>query len=98
MRGNITRRGRRSWRLKFELPTDNTGKRKTRYQTVRGTRQDAQKELTRLLSQADAGTLVEPSKVTVEQYMRGWLDAPRVIGKIGKERRELSPKTVERYR
>lgn len=30
--------------------------------------------------------------------MRGWLDAPRVIGKVGKERRELSPKTVERYR
>ena len=31
-------------------------------------------------------------------YMRAWLDAPIVIGKIGKERRELSAKTVERYR
>ena len=96
-RGNIMRRGKSSWQLKFDVPGDN-GKRRTRYITVRGRRQDAQKELTRLLSQSDAGTLPEPSKLTVEEYMRIWLDAPTVIGKIGKERRELSAKTVERYR
>jgi integrase len=66
--------------------------------TIKGTRQDAQKELTRLLAQRDTGTLLEPSKFTVEEYLRAWLDAPVVIGKVGKERREVSPKTVERYR
>jgi len=96
-RGNITRRGKNSWQLKFDVPSDN-GKRRTRYVTVRGRRQDAQRELTRLLAQADPGTLPEPSKLTVEEYMRAWLDAPTVIGKVGKERRELSAKTVERYR
>jgi integrase len=54
---------------------------------VRGKRQDAQRELTRLLAESDAGTLVEPSKTTVEQCITAWLD-----GAHG-----LAPKTAERY-
>jgi integrase len=88
MRGNITRRGKNSWRLKFDLGTDGAGKRQTRYVTVRGKRQDAQREMTRLLGAADDGVLVEPSKVTIAVYIRAWLD-----GAHG-----LSPKTAERYR
>ena len=55
---------------------------------MRGKRQDAQKELTRLLSQNDAGTLPEPSRLTVKECIMAWLD-----GAHG-----LSPKTAERYR
>jgi hypothetical protein len=40
MRGNITRRGRRSWRLKFDVDTI-SGARRIRYVTVKGTRRDA---------------------------------------------------------
>ena len=54
MRGNITRRGKGSWQLKFDVPAVD-GKRQQRYATVRGTRQDAQKELTRLLAASDTG-------------------------------------------
>ena len=64
-RGNITRRGKNSWRLKFDVGADASGKRKTRYVTIKGKRQDAQRELTKLLAAADAGTLPEPSKTTV---------------------------------
>jgi integrase len=88
MRGNITRRGKNSWRLKFEVGADATGSRKTRYVTVKGKRQHAERELTSLLAAADAGTLPEPSKVTIAEYLRNWLD-----GTHG-----LSLKTVERYR
>ncbi len=74
MRGNITRRGKSSWRLKFDDGSDPvSGKRRTRYVTVRGKRQDAERELVRLLSEAHNGTLIEPSKVTVAEYMRAWL-------------------------
>src|SRR5262245_48443427 len=91
-RGNITRRGQSSWQLKFD---DARGvKRRTRYVTVRGTRRDAQKELTRLLGQADAGTLVNSGKITVQKHIEGWLDSGRQID----GRRALAPKTVERYR
>jgi integrase len=56
--------------------------------TVKGKRQDAQKELTRLLAQADTGILPEPSRMTVKECIAGWLD-----GAHG-----LAPKTAERYR
>jgi hypothetical protein len=34
-RGNITRRGKRSWRLKFDVGCDARGKRQVRFVTVR---------------------------------------------------------------
>jgi integrase len=89
MRGNITRRGKSSWRLKFDVGTDSvSGKRQTRYATVRGKRQDAERELARLLNEAHNGTLIEPSKVTVAECIRTWLH----------DGQGLSPKTAERYR
>ena len=46
MRGNITRRGKASWRLKFDLGTDPaTGKRQTQFVTMRGTKKEAEAEL-----------------------------------------------------
>jgi integrase len=86
MRGNITRRGKSSWRLKFDDPI--SGERRTRYVTVKGTRRDAERELTRLLAEADRGSLIEASKLTLADYVRQWLENAY----------ELSPKTTERYR
>ena len=45
MRGNITRRGKSSWRLKFDDPIG--CERRTRYVTVKGTKRDAERELAR---------------------------------------------------
>ena len=90
MSGNITRRGKNSWRLKFEAGERDpvTGKRRTRFVTVRGSKKDAQRELIRLLAEVENGTAVDPSRVTVSEYLRGWLDSDC----------DLSPKTLERYR
>ena len=88
MRGSITRRGKASWRIKFDMPGDDTAGRVTRYITVRGKRQDAERELTRLVSAAHDGTLVEPSRVTLDEYLRMWID----------ETQGLAGKTRERYR
>jgi integrase len=56
MRGNITRRGKASWRIKFDLDNDPvTGERRTRVVTVRGKRQDAERELTRLHKRGGQG-------------------------------------------
>ena len=86
MRGSIAKRGKNSWQLRFDAaPID--GKRKRRHVTVRGTYKDAQKELTRLLRSTDDGTLLEPTLVTVGQYVMQWLDSAH----------EQSPKTLERY-
>jgi hypothetical protein len=52
MTGNITRRGSHSWRIKYEAGERDpkTGKRQTKFATVRGTKKAAQMELTRLLA------------------------------------------------
>jgi integrase len=86
MRGNITRRGKSSWRLKFDVPGA-AGKRLTRYVTVAGKRADAEAELARLLNDAHKGTLVEPSKITVADYLRSLLQG----------KHDLTPRTIEAY-
>ena len=88
MRGHIAKRGKHSWRIKFDLDRDPTGERRVRYVTVKGTRKKAEEELTRLLNDADRGVLVDPNKVTVAQHLRAWL---------GAKRDSLSPATEESY-
>jgi integrase len=86
MRGNITKRGKKSWQLKFDVAGQDS-KRQTRYATVHGTYQDAQKELTRLLAASDVGALPDPNNMTITEYVTAWLSAST----------SRSPKTVERY-
>ena len=90
MWGVLTRRGTHSWRLKFEGGERDpiTDKRRTRYVTVKGTKKAAKIELIRLLAEVENGTIVNPSKVTLAECLRGWLDGSN----------DLSPKTLERYR
>jgi len=88
MRGNVTRRGKSSWRIKLDVGTDATGKRQTHYVTVRGKRQDAERELVKLVSAAHDGSFVEPTRLTVGETLRSWLDGPHGLG----------GKTAERYR
>jgi len=87
VKGTITRRGKSSWRLKFDVGLDAGGKRKIRYLTVRGKRQDAERELAKQLNAFNDGTDVEPAKITVAEYLRQWLATA-----------DLAPKTLERYR
>ena len=86
MRGNITRRGKTSWRLKFDVGIDETGERLIRYVTVRGKRADAEAELVRSLNDANRGTLIDPNKVTLADYLRSWLDCKTDITNVTRER------------
>ena len=91
MKGNITRRGKSSWRLKFDAGRDpQTGERETTYVTVRGTKRQAQEELTRLLAARDAGTFIDPSQQTVGDFLTRWIDTA--------EKLAIAGKTAERYR
>ncbi len=90
MRGNVTRQGKSSWRLKFDLGADPaTGKRQTRFATVHGTKRQAEAELTARLAQIEEGTFVERSASTLAQYAKHWIQtiAPA----------KTAPKTRERY-
>ena len=87
--GHVRERSPGSFELRYFLGTDPaTGKRKYATATVKGSRKDAEKELRRLLRALDTGEHVEPSRLTVRDWLATWLGAVQ---------QEVSPKTHERY-
>ena len=97
--GNITKRGKTSWRLKFEGGSRDpkTGRRKTCYETFRGTKREAQVRLGELVAAVGGNAYIAPSKITVAEHVRErvkqWAAAYDPSAKTG-----ISPKTAERYR
>ena len=87
--GHIRQRTPGSWELRYSLGTDPaTGKRRMATTTVKGNRRAAEKELRRLLRTLDDGSHVDPTRMTVREWLTAWLGAIR---------EEVSPKTHERY-
>jgi integrase len=87
--GHIQRRGENSWRLKYDLGQDPvTGKRITKFKTVRGSKRDAQRELRDILSALDKGQYVDAGKMTLGAWLAEWLEEARY---------SVAPKTWERY-
>src|SRR6516225_6849959 len=92
MRGHIRRRGEGTWELKFDAGRDDkTGKRLTRFHSYRGTKRGAQVKLAELISSISAGSYVEPTKVTVAEFVRSRVDQWEAAGNI-------SARTAQRYR
>jgi integrase len=73
MKGSLIRRGARSWRLKYDLPSDPAGRRVTKFVTLRGTRRQAQEEANKILAGIATGTHVDASQETVAQFVERWL-------------------------
>lgn len=74
MRGHIRPQGERSWAVVVDLGRDPlTGKRRRKWHTVRGTKRDADRALTKILAEVDANTYAEPSKLTLGEYLQRWL-------------------------
>jgi integrase-like protein len=93
-RGTITKRGRNSWQIKYDLPRDH-GVRRQRYKAVKGSYKDAQRELTCLLGTVDAGLHVDPSQTPLAEYLRAWFEgAPKVSLKTAERYRELAERQV----
>ncbi len=92
MKGNLTRRGRNSWRLKFESDRDPaTGERITKYITLRGTKAQAQAEAAKIIASAVTGAFVDPSRETVAAFVRARVDQWEAAGNI-------TARTAQRYR
>lgn len=73
MNGHIRKRGKNSWQLIFDLPRDADGKRKQARRTVHGTKREADSKLRELVSGAEKGDYVTPSKESARSYLAKWL-------------------------
>lgn len=79
MRGSIKKRYEGSWSLILELgyqPDPKTGamKRKQKWITFRGNQRQAEKKLAELVNAHNNGELVEPSKLTVREWLNEWCE------------------------
>jgi integrase len=89
-KGHIRARGPGAWELKYDVGIDPlSGRRITKYRTVRGAKRDAQRELRAILTALDGSTYADPSKITVGQWLTQWLDEAQ---------HAVARKTLERYR
>ena len=73
--GQIFQQAEDSWTVRIYLGRDpGTGKRRYLNRTVRGRKKDAQRVLNELLHAKDLGRLVEPSRMTLSEYLDEWLE------------------------
>ena len=90
MRGHIVKRYASSWSIVLDLGRDpTTGKRRQQWVSVKGTKRDAERKMSELLHQVDAGGFVKPAKLTVGEFLRQWLRDYVAIN--------VRPKTAEGY-
>src|SRR5262245_45964232 len=89
MRGHIRERSPGHWAIIIDEPSE-SGKRKQRWHSFKGTKRGAEEKLAELITAMRKGDYVEPSKLTVVEYVRNRIAQWAAAGGI-------SPKTTERY-
>ena len=88
MKGHLKERSPGHWAIILEVRDPETGQRKRKWHSFKGGKREAQSECARLISEIKGGTYVEPSKLTVTQFLERWLDHAKA---------QVSPRTHERY-
>lgn len=85
--GSIDQRGEDVYRLRYRV----NGRRYTK--TFQGTLTEARKELRKLLREGDTGDHIEPSKITLGNWIDTWIAA----GAPGRRKKRVGQRTLERY-
>jgi integrase len=88
MRGHLRERSPGCWAIILDQRDPATGKRKRKWHSFKGTKKKAQEECARLITEMKAGEYVEPSKLTLKEFLERWLKHIKP---------NVSPRTHERY-
>jgi integrase len=91
MRGHIKERppGSGHWAIVRDIRDIETGKRRRKWHSFRGTKREAQAECARLITEMKAGAYVEHNKKTLNEFLDAWERDWAATN--------VSPKTGERY-
>ena len=109
MRGHLRERSPGRWAIVIDVRDPQTGKRKRRWHSFAGNKRQAQIECARLISEMDSGAVVDPSRITVaeflDQFERDWIaihtgarTAERYRGALAHVRRELGNAQLQKVR
>lgn len=89
MKGHIRQRGKGSRALALDLGRSEEGKRRQKWISGFKTKRDAERELARVIHEMNTGAYLEPSKMTVGDYLKRWIE--------DYARPNVAPKTFQRY-
>ena len=99
--GQLIRRGDRTWLVRVPIGRDSkTTARRYHNETVHGTKRDAERVLNNALRKRDLGTLVEPARVPVGEYLDRWLEdvaRPRIRERTHRDYRFLIDRYIRPY-
>jgi integrase len=96
MAGQIIKRSDKTWLVRIFMGRDGNGKRQYLNKTIKGTKKDADTYLSTTVTAISTGTFVEPSTLTVNDYLSKWLQTaarPRVSERTFESYSEL----ISRY-
>jgi hypothetical protein len=81
---NVTYLERKSgvWRIRIEMGLDHNGQRQFRYETVRGTEEDARRRRFAILNAHEEGTFAAPDIVTFGAFFEHWVETRLALSKI----------------
>jgi integrase len=88
VKGHIRERSPGRWAIILDIRDPETGARRRKWHSFKGTKRAAQIECARLVAELNAGGRVESGKTTVGEFLKRWLDH------MGSQ---VSPRTHERY-
>jgi len=91
MRGHLRERSPSHWAIVIETRDAQSGKRKRKWHSFKGTKRQAQVKCAELVAAAGKGDYIEPSKATVADFVRMRIDQWEAAG-------EISARTAERQR
>lgn len=73
MKGCITKKGS-TYSIIVDMGRDGNGKRKQKWFNGYKTKKEAEKALIKILSQLEDNSFIDPSKITVKEYLLNWLE------------------------
>jgi integrase len=89
MKGHIRERGAGHWYAVIDCHDPATGKRRRKWQKLKAKgKREAQIECARLISRVSEGSYIEPSKMTLRQFLETWLAFKKP---------NVSPRSYQRY-
>lgn len=88
MKGHIRERSPGHWAIVLSVADPNSGKPKKKWHSFIGGKREAQKECARLIAEMSSGSYIEPSKLTLADFIDQWLAHAKST---------VAPKTYDRY-
>lgn len=89
MPGQVIKRADKTYLIRVFLGRI-AGRRRYLNETFHGTKKKADERLTKILRDRDTGTLVEPTSITLSEFLKDWLD--------GSAKTRVRPRTLQFYR